>query len=74
LTSSVRASAATATSASATLHVGLDDQRQRLRLALAHVLEHVLELGGLLLGQLDVAVLAWRKVAISRAGARRPAP
>jgi hypothetical protein len=31
-----------------TLHVGLDDQRQGLDLALAHLLEHVLELGGLL--------------------------
>ena len=40
------------------LHVGLDDQRQRLRFALSHRLEHVLELGGLLLGQLHVAVLA----------------
>jgi hypothetical protein len=41
-----------------TLHVGLDDQRQRLRLAFAHVLEHVLELGGLALVQRDFAVLA----------------
>ena len=41
-----------------TLHVGLDDQRQRLDFALSHLLEHVLQLGGLLLGQLDVAELA----------------
>jgi hypothetical protein len=41
-----------------TLHVGLDDERQGLDLALAHLLEHVLQLGGLLLGQLDVAELA----------------
>ena len=40
------------------LHVGLDDQRQRLRLRLAHVLEHVLELRRLLLGELHVAELA----------------
>jgi hypothetical protein len=39
------------------LHVGLDDERQRLRLAFAHVLEHVLELGACC-GQLGVAVLA----------------
>ena len=41
-----------------TLHIGLDDERQGLGFALAQVLEHVLELGGLLLGQLDIAVLA----------------
>src|SRR3546814_6402474 len=40
-----------------TLHVGLDDERQGLR-ALAQVVEHGLELGGLLARQLDVAELA----------------
>jgi hypothetical protein len=42
----------------AALHVGLDDERQRLRAALAHLVEHVLELRGLLLRELDVAELA----------------
>ena len=41
-----------------TLDVGLDDERQGLDLALLHLLEHVLELGRLLLGQLDVTELA----------------
>ncbi len=40
------------------LHVGLDDERERLRLALAHLLEDVLELRRLLLRELDVAELA----------------
>src|SRR5690606_18905281 len=39
------------------LHVGLDDERQRL-LAFAHVLEHGFQLGSLLARQLDVAILA----------------
>src|SRR5690606_37012557 len=41
-----------------TAHVGLDDDIERLLLALAHVLEHVLQLGRLLTGQLDLAELA----------------
>ena len=41
-----------------TLHVGLDDQRQVLDFAFGHLLEHVFQLGRLLLGQLDVAELA----------------
>ena len=40
------------------LHVGLDDELQRLDFVLADFAEHVLELGGLLLRQLDVAELA----------------
>ena len=40
-----------------TLHVGLDDERQRLH-ALAQLVKHILELGRLLFGQLDVAELA----------------
>ena len=40
------------------LHVGLDDDGQVLDLARRHVGEHVLQLGGLLLGQLGVAELA----------------
>ena len=42
------------------LHVGLDQQGQRLlaAAALAHLRHHVLELGRLLLGELHVAVLA----------------
>ena len=40
-----------------TLHVGLDNKRQRLH-ALAQLVKHVLELGRLLFGQLDVAELA----------------
>jgi hypothetical protein len=41
-----------------TLHVGLDDDGQHLDFARRHVGEHVLQLGGLLLGQLGVAELA----------------
>ena len=40
------------------MHVGLDDQGQRLDLRLTHLLEQILEVGRLLLGQLDVAELA----------------
>ena len=40
------------------LHVGLDDQRQHLLGALPHLVHHVLEVRGLALGQLHVAVLA----------------
>ena len=40
------------------LDIGLEDQRQGLDFALRHLLEHVLELGRLLLGQLDVPELA----------------
>ena len=42
----------------AALHVGLDDQRQRLDAGLAHLVEHVLELRRLLLRELHVAELA----------------
>ena len=42
----------------AALHVGLDDQRQRLDAGFAHLLEHVLELRRLLLRELHVAELA----------------
>ena len=42
----------------AALHVGLDDQRQRLDGVLGHLVEHVLELRRLLLGELHVAELA----------------
>src|SRR5690606_32731500 len=41
-----------------TTHVGLDDDIERLLLALTHVLEHVLQLGRLLTGQLDLAEFA----------------
>jgi hypothetical protein len=40
------------------LHVGLDDERQRLDVALGQLVEDVLELGRLLLGELHVAELA----------------
>ena len=40
------------------LHVGFDDDRQRLRLRFTHVVEHVFQLGGLLFGQAHVAVFA----------------
>ena len=40
------------------LNVGLDDERQGFDIALFHLLEHVFELGGLLLGQLDITELA----------------
>src|SRR5450830_1861888 len=40
-----------------TLHVRLDDQRQVLHFAFGHLVEHVLQLGGLLLGQFHVAEL-----------------
>ena len=41
-----------------TLYVCLDDDRQVLHLAFAHVAEHVLQLGGLLFGQAHVAEFA----------------
>ena len=44
-----------------TLDIGLDDQCQRLARAFGHLLEHGLELGSLLTGQLDVAELALTK-------------
>jgi hypothetical protein len=40
------------------LHVGLHDQRQGAHFALSHLLEHILQLGRLLLGQLHIAELA----------------
>src|SRR5690606_10764387 len=40
------------------LHVGLDDEVEDLGLALLHLAEHVLELGGLLAGELHLAQLA----------------
>src|SRR6266704_3584863 len=40
------------------LYVGLDEKREHPRLAFAHVLEQVLQLGGLFLRELDVAEFA----------------
>ena len=40
------------------LHIGLDDEGQRLRLAFAHVVEDVVELGCLAPVERDLAVLA----------------
>ncbi|MNC88958.1 hypothetical protein D3C83_48390 [compost metagenome] len=39
------------------LHIGLDDKRQGFLFALAHLLEHILEFGRLLFGELHVAEL-----------------
>ena len=41
-----------------TLHVCLDDDRQILRRAFAHVVEHIFQLGSLLLGKAHIAVFA----------------
>ena len=43
-----------------TLHIGLDDEREGLG-AFGHAVEHRLELGRLLAGELDVAELALAK-------------
>ena len=40
------------------LYVGLDEKREHPRLAFAHVLEQVFQLGGLFLRELHVAELA----------------
>ncbi len=41
-----------------TLHIGFDDQRQLLHVAFGHLLEHVLELCGLLTCEFDITELA----------------